>query len=80
MFTDITEIKLIDLQEPLNMRDERLEKLSPVMGDSLMDIVKIVIQDGDKKMNKRTKIKIDKGLKKYKFRADTETAKILILE
>lgn len=80
MFTDIAEIKLIDLQEPLNMTDEQLEKLSPVMGESLMGVVKVVIEYGDKKMNKRTKIKIGKSLKKIKSKTDTETAKILTPE
>jgi len=80
MFTDIAEIKLIDLQEPLTMTDEQLEKLSPVMGESLMGVVKVVIQYGDKKMNKRTKIKIGKSLKKIKSKADSETAKILTPE
>lgn len=80
MFTDIAEIKLIDLQEPLNMTEDQLEKLAPVMGESLMGVVKVVIEYGDKKMNMRNKIKIGKRLKKIKSKTDTETAKILTPE
>ena len=80
MFTDIAEIRLIDLKKPLSMTDEQIEQLAPVMGTSLMEIMKTVIKYGDKKMNKRTQIKIGKSLKKIQSAAKSETEKILTPE
>ncbi len=77
MFTDIAEIRIIDLKEPLELTEEQITKLAPVMGESLLGIVKVVIKYRDKKINKRTKIKIGNSLKKIKSKTNMEIAKIL---
>ncbi len=80
MFGDIAEIKLMDLQPVLDLSDEQISKLNPVLGEGMLGIVKIVFEYGDKKMNKRTKIKMGKKLKKVQSKTDSSVKEILTPE
>lgn len=77
MFTDIAEIKLMDLQKPLELTDTQMEQLAPVMGKSIMEIMKLVIENGDKRMSMPRKIKLGKAMKKIQSSTEEEVAKIL---
>ncbi len=77
MFGDIAEIKLIDLQPVLDLSDEQITQLNPVLGEGMLGMVKVVFEYGDKKMNKRTKIKMGKKLKKIQSKTDSGVKEIL---
>ncbi len=80
MFGDIAEIKLIDLQPVLDLSDEQITQLNPVLGEGMLGMVKVVFEYGDKKMNKRTKIKMGKKLKKIQSKTDSGVKEILTPE
>jgi len=80
MFGDIAEIKLMDLQPVLDLSDEQISQLNPVLGAGMLGIVKIVFEYGDKKMNKRTQIKMGKKLKKIQSKTDSSVKEILTPE
>jgi hypothetical protein len=80
MFGDIAEIKLMDLQPVLDLSDEQITKLNPVLGEGMLGLVKVVFEYGDKKMNKRTKIKMGKKLKKIQSKTDSGVKEILTPE
>ncbi|MFB3057841.1 MAG: hypothetical protein ACE1ZQ_11870 [Ignavibacteriaceae bacterium] len=77
MFGDIAEIKLMDLQPVLDLSDEQITQLNPVLGEGMLGMVKVVFEYGDKKMNKRTKIKMGKKLKKIQSKTDSGVKEIL---
>ena len=72
MFSDIAEIRLIDMQPKLTLSDEQVEKLAPVLGKSMREIVRIVFDNAGTRLGLRKKIKIGKSLKK--LQRDTRTA------
>ena len=80
MFGDIAEIKLMDLQPVLDLSDEQITQLNPVLGEGMLGIVKVVFEYGDKKMNKRTQIKMGKKLKKIQSNTDAGVKEILTPE
>jgi len=80
MFGDIAEIKLMDLQPILDLSDEQITLLNPVLGEGMLGMVKVVFEYGDKKMNKRTQIKMGKKLKKIQSKTDSGVKEILTPE
>jgi hypothetical protein len=80
MFSDIAEIRLMDLQQPLEMTDEQVEQLAPVMGKSMMEMMKIVIEYGDKRLSMPRKVKIGKAMKKIQSEGRAGAEKILTPE
>ncbi len=80
MFGDIAEIKLMDLQPVLDLSDEQITQLNPVLGEGMLGLVKVVFEYGDKKMNKRTQIKMGKKLKKIQSKTDSGVKEILTPE
>jgi hypothetical protein len=77
MFSDIAEIKLMDLQKPLDLTDSQMEQLAPILGKSIMDIMKIVVENGDKRMSMPRKVKVGKAMKKIQSATGDEVGKIL---
>ncbi len=80
MFGDIAEIKLMDLQPILDLSEEQITQLNPVLGEGMLGLVKVVFEYGDKKMNKRTQIKMGKKLKKIQSKTDSGVKEILTPE
>ena len=80
MFGDIAEIKLMDLQPVLDLSDEQISQLNPVLGEGMLGLVKTVFEYGDKKMNKRTQIKMGKKLKSIQSKTDSGIKEILTPE
>jgi len=72
MFSDIAEIRLIDMQPKLTLSDEQVEKLAPVLGKSMREIVRIAFENAGTRLGIRKKIKIGKTLKR--LQRDTRTA------
>ena len=70
MMNDVAEIKLLDMQVPYDLTDEQIAAMKPALGEGLKGILKIGYEYGDKKMNKRTKLKVGKSLKSIKSKMD----------
>ena len=72
MFSDIAEIRLLDLKPVLELTDEQIAQLRTPVGQGYLDMMRTVMQYGDQKMNTRTKIKVGKSVKG--IQSDIESA------
>jgi hypothetical protein len=63
MFNDLAEIKILDLKPVLDLTDEQVEQLSPIVGTGMRGMLAIIIEYGDQKLRKPAKIKVGKKLK-----------------
>ena len=72
MFSDIAEIRLLDLKPVLDLTDEQIAELRTPMGQGFLDMLRTVMKYGDQKMNTRTKVKFGKALKG--IQSDIQTA------
>jgi hypothetical protein len=63
MFSDIAEIRLLDLKPILDLTDEQIQQLREPMGQAYLDLLRTVFKYGDQNMNTRTKIKMGKAVK-----------------
>lgn len=71
MMYDVAEIRLLDMKTDYDFTDDQIAAMTPVMGEGLKGILKVAYEYGDKKMNKRTKIKVGKQMKGIKSNMDS---------
>ena len=77
IFTTVAELKLMDMQQPLELTDDQVAQLAPVMGDSIRSIVSLVMEHSDKRMGVRQKLQMAKSMKKIKNDTDAKMSAIL---
>lgn len=77
MMKDLAEIKLLDIQPKIGFSDEQLDKLVPVMAESMRGFMKIAWEHAGKRMRLRQKIKVAKSLKKIQSNAQQQVQQIL---
>ena len=77
IFEDIAEIRLIDLEPVLDLTPEQTEALKPVLGTGMRDIIGVIFEYGDKRLNKRTQIKMGKAIKRIQGDMEKGIAAIL---
>ena len=80
MFNDLAGIKLLDLQPVLELSDEQVEELEPVMGSAMRSMLSIILENADKKLRMPKKIKLGKKLKKIQSDMNTGMKEILTEE
>ena len=80
IFADIAEIRLLDLKAHTTLTDEQIEQLAPPIGKGYLDLMRTIMKYGDKKMNKRTQIKMGKEVKKIQSDIETALNKVLTKE
>ena len=72
MMADIAEIRLLDMKEPVGLSDEQVKKLAPVIGNAMLSMLRIAVENAGKRLRLPQKIKLAKKLKK--IQADTKAA------
>lgn len=77
MMKDLAEIKLLDIQPKVGFSDEQLEKLVPVMAESMRGFIKIAWENAGKHLRIRQKIKIKRNLKHIQSKAQQQAQQIL---
>lgn len=77
IFEDIAEIRLIDLEPVLDLTPEQTEALKPVLGTGMRDIIGVIFEYGDKRLNKRTQIKMGKAIKRIQGDMEKGIAAVL---
>ena len=77
MMKDLAEIKLLDIQLKIGFSDEQLQKLVPVMAESMRGFMKIAWENAGKHLRFRQKIKIAKKLKHIQSDAQKQVQQIL---
>jgi len=80
MFSDIAEIRLLDLQPVIDLTDEQIAKLRTPMGQAYRDLLRVVFEYGDQNLNKRTKIKMGKSVKKIQSSIESAQKEVLTEE
>lgn len=80
MFNDIAGIKLIDLQPALELTDEQVEQLEPVMGKGYRSMLAVIMDNVDKKLRMPQKIKVGKKLKGIQSDMDSGMKEIMTEE
>ena len=77
MMKDLAEIKLLDIQPKIGFSDEQLEKMVPVMAESMRGFMKIAWEHAGKRLRLRQKIKVAKSLKKIQSNSQQQIQQIL---
>ena len=80
MFSDIAEIRLLDLKPVIDLTDDQIAKLRTPMGQAYRDLLKVVFEYGDQKLNTRTKIKVGKAVKKIQSSIESAQKEVLTEE
>ena len=80
IFTTVAELKLMDMQQPLELTDDQIAQLAPIMGDSIRSIVSLVMENSDKRMGVRQKLQMAKSMMKIKNDTDAQMNTILTPE
>lgn len=77
MFEDLAAIKLMDIQSRIDITDDQLDKLAPIMGDSLYQVVTLAWQHAGQRLRIGQKIKLARELKHIQKEAREASSKIL---
>lgn len=80
MFEDLAAIKLMDIQSKINISDDQLDKLAPIMGDSLYQVVTLAWEHAGHRLRVGQKIRLARELKHIQKEARDASSKILSKE
>ena len=75
MFNDLAEIRLLDIQKEVNLTDDQLINLIPIVGKGLKSTVQLLFENAGDRLSLPKKVKIKNSLKKIEKerRAGMET-------
>jgi hypothetical protein len=80
MFSDLAEIKLMDIQPKTSISDEQVTELVPILGNTMYSIIKIAWENAGKKLRAPQKIKLAKEMKRIQADARAGIEKVLTPE
>lgn len=80
IFNEVAELKLRDLQPALELSEDQVMQLKPVLGTALVDVVRLMWENAGKKMRLPKKLKLANKLKKIQSTAKTQANEILTPE
>ena len=80
MFEDLAAIKLMDIQSKIDISDDQLDKLAPIMGDSLYQVVTLAWEHAGHRLRVGQKIRLARELKHIQKQARDASSKILSKE
>ena len=80
MFSDLAEIKLMDIQPKTSISDEQVSQLVPILGNSMYNSVKIAWENAGKTLRAPQKIRLAKELKKIQADSRAGIEKVLTPE
>jgi len=77
MMKDLAEIKLLDIQPHVGFSDDQLQKLIPVMAESMRGVIKIAWEHAGKRLRLGQKIRVARDLKRIQSDAQKQVQQIL---
>jgi len=80
IFNEVAELKLRDLQPALELSEDQVMQLKPVLGTALVDVVRLMWDNAGKRMGVRRKLKLANQFKKIQSTAKTQANEILTPE
>lgn len=78
--TDIAQIRLYDLQPKVHFSDDQLQKLTPVLAESMRGFIKIAWQYAGRHLRLMQKLRVARDLKEIQSKAEQQVQKILTPE
>lgn len=77
MFNDMAAIMLMDLEPVLELTEDQMVQLEPVMGTGLRGIIGLVLENADKRLTPPRKLSLGRSMKKIQSDMDKQVAGIL---
>jgi hypothetical protein len=77
MMKDLAEIRLLDIQPDVRFSDEQLEKLVPVLAESMRGFIKIAWEHAGKRLRVGQKIRVARDLKRIQSKAQQQVQETL---
>lgn len=77
MFLDLAEIQLMDLQPKLNLTDGQITQLTPILGNTMFQVIHLAWQNAGKRLRLGQKIKLKKKLKHIQKDTRDAVSKVL---
>ena len=77
MMSDIAEIRLMDMQADLQLTDEQVVQLAPIIGNGMHGMISLLMDNVDKRLSVPRKIKIGKSAKKIQSDMDKQIMPLL---
>jgi len=77
MMKDLAEIKLLDIQPKVGFSDDQLQKLVPVIAESMRGLIKIAWAHAGKRLRLGQKIRVARDLKRIQSKAQKQVQEIL---
>jgi hypothetical protein len=77
MMSDVAEIRLMDIQPKCTLTDEQVEQLAPIMGKGMLDMVRLLFENADKKLTPPKKVKLGKAVKSIQSDMDKQINAVL---
>jgi len=77
VFNEVAELKLRDLQSQLQLTEEQITQLTPIMGTALVDVVRLLWKDAGERMGVRRKLQLANDVKKIQSTAKSGYSTIL---
>ncbi len=77
MMNDIAEIRLLDMKPELDLTDDQITALKPVLSSGMKSVLQTLYEYGDKRMGVRMMIKVGKQLKQIQSEMDTGIRAVL---
>lgn len=75
--TYIAQIRLYDIQPKVHFSDDQLQKLTPVLAESMRGFIKIAWQYAGKRLRLMQKLRVARDLKEIQSKAEQQVQKIL---
>jgi hypothetical protein len=80
MMTDVAEIRLMDIQPKCTLSDEQVAQLAPIMGKGMLDMVRLLFENADKRLTAPKKVKLAKAVKSIQSDMDKQINAVLTEE
>jgi len=80
MMSDVAQIRLLDMKEPLKLSDEQIGNLAPIIGGGLFGIVRTLFENADQNLRRPQMIRLAKSLKKMQTDMEQKINAILTHE
>jgi Spy/CpxP family protein refolding chaperone len=77
IFNTVAEIKLLDMQQPLQLSDDQMAQLVPIVGGSIRSVISLVMDAAGKRMGIRQKLQLARSMKKIKVDTDAKMSAVL---
>jgi len=80
MMSDVAAIRLMDLQSDLQLSDDQVEQIAPIIGDGMHGMISLLMDNVDKRLSVPRKIKLGRSAKKIQSDMDKQLMPLLTNE